>query len=189
MRERGATCIGLEYSQAMVDSAVEAERGSPAPICYIHADMTDTSFNMGSTVDAVLVFMVLQMAETSEQLQAMCTFISKLLKPGAPLVAAVLNPDYDGTRDHQNKLMTEECRFCVESVPGHPEQTLFKMAGSSGVVNYKHSRASLTSCLEAAGMYDVQFHSVQLPEGLQSKALQVYIDNPHLLMMVARKCA
>ena len=66
-------------------------------------------------------------------------------------------------------------------------QTLFKMAGSAGVVNYKHSRESLRACLETAGMEGVQFQAVSLPQGLNSRALQEYIANPHLLIMVARK--
>jgi hypothetical protein len=54
------------------------------------------------------------MAETREQLQAMCHFIARLLRPGAPLVAAVLNPDYDVGRQQQNELMMDECRCACQ---------------------------------------------------------------------------
>jgi hypothetical protein len=53
------------------------------------------------------------MAETRGQLQAMCHFIARLLRPGAPLVAAVLNPDYDPGRRQQSELMMAECRWAA----------------------------------------------------------------------------
>jgi hypothetical protein len=62
----------------------------------------------------------------------------------------------------------------------------FKMAGSVGIINHKHSKELLSNCLHNAGLSDVQLLPIKLQDEPASRALQVYMQNPHIIPRVAK---
>jgi hypothetical protein len=163
-----------------------SEAEGPA-IQYFHGDLISPDCTSPEQGDAVLLFMVLQMAEIEQQLQAMFHSAARMMKPGASLLAVVINPDYDASRQEQHELMMQECSFCSMAVPGEPHQILFKMAGAEGVINHKHSKELLSRCMHNAGLCNMQLVPIKLQEVPESRALQVYMQNPHIIALVAKR--
>lgn len=167
-------------------STLTAKAEGPA-IQYFHGDLTSQDCTSPEPGDAVLLFMVLQMAECEQQLQAMFHSAARIMKPGASLLAVVISPDYDASRQEQHELMMQECSFCSMAVPGEPHKVLFKMSGAEGVINHKHSKELLNRCLHNAGLHDMQLVPIKLQDEPASRALQVYMQNPHIIALAAKR--
>jgi SAM-dependent methyltransferase len=128
-RGRGIDVCGCDNSLALLANAAAQDPVSP----YYHADATAASEAppLGAcSFDVVVSLFVLHMAADEAQLQAMCNFLARQLRPGGALVITTVSGEYV-PNPRQTELMAEH--FGITSTQStEPGQVLFTMVASGG---------------------------------------------------------
>jgi SAM-dependent methyltransferase len=89
LAERGASVVGIDFSQRMVELAREAEECQPLGIEYHHADMADLSMLESESFDIVVAY--LSLFDVSAYERAICE-VARVMKADARFVFSVGHP-------------------------------------------------------------------------------------------------
>ncbi len=183
-----ASVLGTDISEEMIAAAIEKNQ----PDAEVHFDALDyqvvdarnPAFTLSEPVDMVTAMYLFHYASSVGALEAMCSFVSRNLKPGGRFVCYTINPGYDFER--QDPRMDDMFGFHYEPVDP-PEYHL--VIGDFEASMWHWSRDVHEEGLRAAGLDQIQWHPLALPLDRQDLApsLQWYLDNPSLVVLSAQK--
>lgn len=187
---RGAgSVLATDISAEMIARAQAANRtkaGAPvhSNLTFLTLDAADDTFTLERPVDLVTAMYLFHYAPSESAVAAMCRLAGRNLKPGGRFVAYTINPDYDFSR--QDPQMAERFGFRYREIsPPHYELVIGELA-----VNMWHwSRPVHERALKEAGLADVRWHPVCVPEGARELAASLawYLENPSCIVVSATK--
>lgn len=180
--------LGTDISQDMITAAIQKNQPNGAfyfeALDYQVIDARNPSFTLPEPVDLVTAMYLFHYASSTTDLDAMCHFAGRNLRPGGRFVCYTINPDYDFGR--QDPRMAEMFGFRYEPI-SPPEYHL--VIGDFEASIWHWSREAHEEGLRAAGFEQIQWHSLALPDDKRdlAAALQWYLDNPSLIVLSAQK--
>ena len=180
--------LGTDISEKMIAAAVEKN----LPEADVHfdrlgyetIDARDPDFVLDVPVDLVTAMYLFHYASSVDDLNAMCRFVGRNLRPGGRFVCYTINPDYDFERQYPQ--MGDVFGFHYE-IFEPPEYRL--VIGDFKAKMWQWSREDHEQGLKDAGLERVRWHPLALPDDRKDLApsLQWYLDNPSLIVLSAEK--
>lgn len=191
LRRRGAApVLGVDISEEMVRVARAHEADNPLGIEYTIADVAALG-DLGQFDRATAIYL-LNYVPSREALAGVAGGIARNLKPGARLLAFVLNPDFSRTPDYYRKYGVE-VHFGDELPDGqlmHFALIIGDTVSPRLAIHY-WSRAGLTSAFEEAGFTNVRWIEPELsPQGAAAygdEFWQDYLRFPHGIFLECTK--
>lgn len=180
--------LGTDISEEMIAAANDRNQAADAAhfdvLEYQVVDARNPAFTLPEPVDLVTAMYLFHYASSVDDLNAMCRFVSRNLKPEGRFVCYTLNPDYDFER--QDPRMEEMFGFHYAPIDP-PEYHL--VIGEFEASMWHWSRQDHEEGLRVAGFDEIQWHALALPDERQDLAASVqwYLDNPSLIVLSARK--
>jgi ubiquinone/menaquinone biosynthesis C-methylase UbiE len=189
-RAGAARVVGVDISEAMLDLARSIEGETELGIEYAVADAS--TLDSVGPFDLVVAVYMLHYAPTVEVLQGMCTSMARNMKPGARVVAFVMNPDVSTTRGAYRQygmtLRAPETR--VEGGPVHFSLQIPNVPPVE-ITAFRWSRDTYAAALTEAGFVDLQWgHPTVSPAGVDAHGAEFwapYLERPHCVLVSARK--
>ena len=188
--ERDArSLLATDISEEMIKRAIEQNTNTQggrlhSTLAYQVVDATDEEFTLDEPVDLVAAMYLFHYADSEESLARMGRLISRNLKPGGRLVAYTVNPDYDFTREDPR--LQEYFDFEIHPI----EPPRFQLVlGKLAVTIWQWSREAHERALTAAGMANVRWHPLHMPDSQRETArtVQWYLDDPSCIVVSAEK--
>lgn len=190
LMDQGAQSVrGIDISDEMIQRAISRntndQGGAIYPgLTFAVGDACDETFNLDKPVDLVVAMYLFHYASSKMALGQMCELISRNLKPGGRFVAYTINPNYDFSR--QDPRLEPSFGFSYQVVDPPHCHLIF----DGQAVNMWHwSQGDHETALKDAGLKNIQWHPVCLPESKQelAKSIEWYFDNPSCIVVSAEK--
>lgn len=187
---RGArSVVGTDVSQEMIDrarmpgAAPSAVDDDPS-LRFQVVDARDEAFVLASPADVVTAMYLFHYASSVDELGRMCRFIARNLRPGGRFVTYTIDPDF--VVEEQDPRMPTVCGFRYGTV-APPNYTL--EIGDLEVDIWQWSRADHERCLADAGLIDVEWHPLELPDERAElePVIGFYVDHPSCTVLSARR--
>ncbi|MEX3009506.1 class I SAM-dependent methyltransferase [Hoeflea sp. TYP-13] len=189
LMDHGAkSVLGTDISENMIAAANEKNRPDAEShhdgLHYQTVDARDEAFRLETPVDLVTAMYLFHYATSVDDLDRMCRFVSRNLRPGGRFVCYTINPEYDFER--QYPLMADAFGFRYKTVDP-PEYRL--VIGDFEAKMWQWSKAEHEGGLKKAGLTNIRWHALALPENRKDLApsVQWYLDNPSLIVLSAEK--
>ncbi len=180
--------LGTDISEKMIAAAIDKNR----PDADVHydglrfqtVDARDPDFTLEPPVDLVTAMYLFHYATSVDDLNDMCRLVGRNLRPGGRFVCYTINPDYDF--EQQYPLMGDVFGFKYKIVEP-PEYRL--VIGDFEAKMWQWSRAEHEAGLEAAGLVNIRWHKLTVPDDRRdlTSSVQWYLDNPSLIVLSAEK--
>jgi SAM-dependent methyltransferase len=186
--DRGAaSVVGTDIAPTMIEQARQQQHEDARyaeRLRFEVVDARDDAFALEPPVDLVTAMYLLPYASSERDLERMARHVARSLRPGGRFVSYGVNPDYDFAR--QDPRMEQAFGFRYETVTP-PQYTLVLEHFRASF--WQWSRAVHEACLQRAGLGNVRWHPLRLPDDRQDLASSVawYLDNPSLIVLSAEK--
>lgn len=188
--EHGAeSVLGVDVSKKTIAEA--KKQGCPGSsghekgeLRYDVVSACDEDFQLDRPVDMVTALYLFHYANSLKQLEEMCQFIGRNLKPGGRFVTYGINPDFDFA--NQDRRIEEIFGFRYE--PEAPPECLL-IVGDFSARFWHWSKAAHEECLANAGFTNIRWHPLTLPKdyGADLPDISWYLDNPSCVVLEAEK--
>jgi SAM-dependent methyltransferase len=173
---RGATVVGVEPGQSLIEFAMERETSAPQGIQYVQADLCDLP-DLGAPFDAVVASMVLPAIPDWTGAMRACV---NALKPGGLFVFTVNHPCFEQLwttwRQHGEYRTT---RYLAE----------YEIPGPSGV-DFHRTIATYLNQLISLGCHLIEIAEPALTQQLANDGpggIDAYTRLPNFLIVAARQ--
>ncbi|GHB46911.1 hypothetical protein GCM10007094_40360 [Pseudovibrio japonicus] len=181
--------LGIDVSQKMISEARAQEfPGSSdhekGQLRYEVVSACDEGFQLDRPVDMVTALYLFHYANSMKQLEEMCQFISRNLKPGGRFVTYGINPEFDFTA--QDPRIEKVFGFRYEAV-APPEYLL--VIGDLRARMWHWSKAAHEKCLTNAGFENIRWLPLKLPEQYDDHLPNIdwFLENPSCIVLEAEK--
>jgi SAM-dependent methyltransferase len=192
IRSAGAAhVVGVDLSSAMIDLAQREEAAKPLGIEYRVGDAA--GLELGEALDVVFAAYLFNYSRSAGELRAMARAVTRHLKPGGRLVAAIDSPEhspaaYERTRKYGS---TKSAAMPLqEGTPIH--YTMFPEGGRPFTFdNYFLSLPTYHRAFHAAGLRDLSWHLPRLSAEGEAETGSAFWDDfladPPVMFLTARK--
>lgn len=180
--------VGVDLSAKMIELARASESQLPLGVEYVIGDAID--YQPDEPFDIVSAGYLLNYADTSERLLAMCQAISRSLRPGGRFVTVNNNPSQSPERFAATRKYGFIKSAGEQLRPGTPiTYTIFQDGGTFTFDNYYLSVDAHEAALQAVGLRDVEWVAPRLsPQWSEDPAFwDDFFDDPSVIFLQCRK--
>lgn len=186
-----ARVVGVDLSSAMIDLARREEAATPSGIEYRVGDAA--ALELGEEFDVVFAAYLFNYARGAGELRGMARAVTRHLKPGGRLVAAIDSPEHSPAAFERTRKYGFTKAAALPLQEGTPiRYTMFPEGGKPFTFdNYYLSLPTYHRAFHAAGLRDLSWHLPRLSaEGeaaLGSGFWDDFLADPPVLFLTARK--
>lgn len=176
-RAGAARVLGVDISAAMIELARQEEAREPLGIEYVVEDVA--RLGQVGDFDLVIASFLLNYAQTSQQLQAMCAVIAANLRPGGRFITLNNNPEQAiDTYERLKKYGFYKSTQAISLDEGTPITITIRVEGREfSFENYYLSPECHERALRSAGFQTIRWHALRLsPEGAQAYGEEFWRD-------------
>jgi ubiquinone/menaquinone biosynthesis C-methylase UbiE len=157
-----AEVVGVDLSEQMIVLANEAEKADPLGITYFVGNALD--LDLGRQFDLISASYLLNYSENESQLQTMCNVIAKHLKPGGRFVTINNNPECKHPEMSMRKYGFER----IQKGFNDGEEVIYQLYSPDeshvDLTNYHLSKQMHERCFKAAGLYNINWHNMEMSD-------------------------
>lgn len=187
LKRRGAArVVGVDISHGMIDLARREEERDGLGIDYLVQDIKQ--LRIDETFDVVVAAYLLNYAQTYTALLAMCTAITRHLKPGCRFVTVNNNPRHRGEDSASTRKYGFIKRAHGRLMEGTPVDYVFFLGDESfAITNYHLSIETHEAAFRAAGFRQVTWHNPELSAAIMEDTERAYwsdfLDHPPIVFI------